>query len=352
MDPDGRRRLLDEAIAASRAAETPDDYEGVWAPLQLVAESGADADTLALEMIGSDDPCVRATGCDLLGLLCERFEEPRTRATAALVALAVEEADVDVQWSIARALGSTADPDGLPVLLALADHPDSDVRFQVAVSLPSTMLERMDERGIHALIELSRDPDGDVRNWATFGLGRQLDCDSTEIREALWVRVDDDNVDAREEAIVGLARRRDQRSLPLVVELLAGVEVPSSVFDAAAYLADPSLLPLLSEYDAEVPEVARALRWCDPADSEQRDRDYAAFLGHVQGLLDERSTGGYAALWCDWLGLDVNVTTVIGDQEWTGWADGLLAEATDPASAARRWIEQAEATGPDGTANV
>ncbi len=269
-----------------------------------------------------------------------------------LLALATDESDVEVQWSIARALGSTADPDGLPVLLALAKHPDSDIRFQVALSLPSTMLERVDERGVRALIDLSRDPEGDIRNWATFGLGSQLDCDTTEIREALWARVDDEDHDASDEAIVGLARRRDLRALPLVAELLTRGEVPLLLFDAAACLADPSLLPALRTYDAEDPLVTRALRWCDPADREQWDRRYADLLERVQRRLDERPTGGYAAIWCDRFDLDVNLTMVIGDQEWTGWADGILAAAADPLSAARRWIEQAEATGPDGTANV
>ncbi len=160
MDCAERRRLVDEAVAASRTVETRDDYERVWEPLRLVASDGADVAGLALEMVSSGDPSVRATGCDLLGLVCDRFEEPRRPATEALVALAKDESDVDVQWSIARALGSTFDPDGLPVLLALAGHPDSDVRFQVAVSLPSTMVELVDARGVRALIDLSRDTDG------------------------------------------------------------------------------------------------------------------------------------------------------------------------------------------------
>ncbi len=344
---------MDEAVATSRTAETPDDYDRVWEPLRLVASGGADAANLALEMVGSGDPCVRATGCDLLGLVCDRFEEPRRRATAALVALAAEESDVDVQWSIARALGSTSAPDGLPVLLALVGHPDSDVRFQAAVSLPSTMVQTVDERGVRALIDLSRDADGEVRNWATFGLGRQLNCDSTEIREALWARVGDDNRDAREEGIVGLAHRRDRRALPLVAELLAAGDVPSSVFDGAACLADSSLLALLRQYDAEDPPVARALRWCDPAERERRDRHYADLLLHTQALLDARPTGGYIAMWCDRLDLDVNLTLVIGDQEWTGWADGILAAANgDPAAAARLWIDRAEAAASDPKTTV
>ncbi|WP_244871963.1 HEAT repeat domain-containing protein [Catellatospora sp. TT07R-123] len=102
--------------------------------------------------------------------------------------------------------------------------------------------------GVAELIVLMGDVDQDVRDWATFGLGAQLDDDGPLIRRALWERTDDPYQDVREEAVRGLARRGDRRVLPLLARLLELETVGVAVFDAAAELADPSLVPLLREF--------------------------------------------------------------------------------------------------------
>jgi HEAT repeat protein len=51
--------------------------------------------------------------------------------------------------------------------------------------------------------------EADVRDWATFGVGVLGDQDSIELRESLRRRLNDSNTDAREEAVVGLAKRND-----------------------------------------------------------------------------------------------------------------------------------------------
>jgi HEAT repeat protein len=56
------------------------------------------------------------------------------------------------------------------------------------------------------LAKLTADEDEEVRDWATFGLGVLGDIDTVEIREALAARLSDANDDAREEAVVGLAK--------------------------------------------------------------------------------------------------------------------------------------------------
>lgn len=59
-----------------------------------------------------------------------------------------------------------------------------------------------------------------VRDWATFGLGAQRDEDSAEIRDALRKRLNDTFEDARNEAIWGLARRKDQIGLKSLLQRL------------------------------------------------------------------------------------------------------------------------------------
>ncbi|GAB3956836.1 hypothetical protein GCM10027614_70450 [Micromonospora vulcania] len=253
--------LFDQAVRDLRRAteldEAPD--EG-WELLCRAADSGHSAVRLAVGHLADPDGVVRAAACDLLGLAGDvHGDDLRAEAAVALISLAANETDPEVQWSIARALGATGDPRALPTLADLAGSPDTDVRFRVAVSLPAVLDDPPAEAGEAVLIELCTDSVPKVREWATFGLGWTSSADGVTVRQALWDRTQDTDPEVRAEGVRGLARRRDPRALPLLRELLAEDEVHRFTFQAAAYLADPSLLPLLNEFDPDAPGVAEAL---------------------------------------------------------------------------------------------
>ncbi|MFF5233217.1 HEAT repeat domain-containing protein [Dactylosporangium sp. NPDC000521] len=136
-------------------------------------------------MTADDDAVVRATACDLLGVLSGRHDDVQGDVATALIALAVTEVDDDVQWSIARALGATHDGRAVTALVDLAGHADSDVRFQAALSLPLVLTVSDSGAGVAALIALCADDDPEVRNWATFGLGWTRAIDGDDVRQAL-----------------------------------------------------------------------------------------------------------------------------------------------------------------------
>ena len=77
------------------------------------------------------------------------------------------------------------------------------------------------------------DPDDDVRDWALFGLGVQGDQDAPEIRDALFCRLSDTSEDVREEALVGLSKRRDARIVPTLIHALEQPSVSRRVIEAA-----------------------------------------------------------------------------------------------------------------------
>lgn len=152
------------------------------------------------------------------------------------------ERDPLVLRSIGAAFGHLQDARAVAPLVALVDHPDEEVRHGVVMGL----LGHPDPAAVNALIQLSGDVDDDVRKWATFGLGSQLeDVDTPALREALVQRLQDRDVEARGEALVGLARRKDGRVLDLLRRELAGPDVIVLTLEAAEALGDPSLLPLL-----------------------------------------------------------------------------------------------------------
>jgi hypothetical protein len=272
---------FDRAVRMARFARSAADYDPVWDLLHEAAHVPDVAADLALTHLTSADTRLRATACDLLGVVAHVDRSRRAPAAAVLVTL--RESHPDVVRAIVRAAGETRDPGTRPLLTAHATSADVGVRLAVAHALTLVMTDD-DTRGedgrdaLDALIALTRDPDPEVRNWATFGLGWQLPVDGPEVRAALWARTADEYADAREEGVRGLARRRDGRAIPLVAALLATRDAHVHTFDAAAFLGAPELVGPLSAYDRSDPGVALALQACDPVAREARDdRAWALF---------------------------------------------------------------------------
>lgn len=289
--------------------------------------SGEPAVRLAVGRLADPDRVVRAAACDLLGFASEvHGDDLRADAATALISLAATETDPEVHWAIARALGATCDPRALPTLISLAGSPDSDVRFQVAVAVPAVLDDPPAEAGEAVLIDLCADPDARVREWATFGLGWVSTADGNAVRQALWDRTRDVDPEVRAEGARGLARRRDARALPLVRDLLAQDEVHNFTIRAAAYLGDPSLLPLLDGFDPEEDRVAEARRECDPLRRERRnDLAWRLLLAVHSRRPDWAVT--LAGERCD---LDLNLDVSDGADRSGYWCvDGLLRRAGD-----------------------
>jgi len=99
---------------------------------------------------------------------------------------------------------------------------------------------------ITALIELTNDADDEVRDWATFGIGTQVEADTPEIRDALYARTSDVDGDTRGEALVGLARRKDARVLEPLIRELAPDSVGRLALEAVEAIGDPRLYPALA----------------------------------------------------------------------------------------------------------
>ncbi|WP_327269205.1 HEAT repeat domain-containing protein [Streptomyces sp. NBC_01218] len=270
--------LVDQARRAARLAEETGDGE---AYAELMRRAGADGDTalrLGRRLLSAADPGERALGCDLLRDACDQNEHVRARATEALVTLAGRETDAGTLSSLARALECTHDPRAVPVLVALAAHPDPEVRCHVAASFAGVSAPHAAGPGTGALIGLTRDPDPRVRDGATFTLGFQAETDGAAIREALWERVRDTDADVAEEAVRGLARRHAPGILPHLLRLLASPDGAHTLtFHAAAILGAPELMPALAGFDLADPGVADATEACDPAVRGELD-DFAAQL--------------------------------------------------------------------------
>lgn len=113
------------------------------------------------------------------------------------------------------------------------------------------------------LIDLTRDAEAVNRDWATMLLA-QTEEDSPAIRQAFRDRLNDPHKDTRMEALLGLAARDREGALPFVAAWLAGDLIDSLVLEAAALVADVSLLTLLDE-------IAASWRGDDPGEAIMHD---------------------------------------------------------------------------------
>ncbi|MDX6660546.1 MAG: hypothetical protein QOJ55_1368 [Solirubrobacteraceae bacterium] len=267
---------VDELFALARAAENDDAYWEAVSALHTRGEKRTfDLASVLCESYAAGERCL---GADVLGQLGAAPgaspAESEFAAASGGVLLALLENDEEepaVLSSAAVGLGHLRDERAIERLAALASHLSPHLR----VSVVHGLMGHDDDRAVSALVRLSADDEGSVRDWATFALGVQIDRDTAEVRDALAARLDDSNLDARAEAIRGLARRRDERALGAALEAAAdggGPNLDEALVLLGASTGDARLLPHLERLraDAEASatygdELERALARCGTA---------------------------------------------------------------------------------------
>ena len=98
-----------------------------------------------------------------------------------------------------------------------------------------------------------------------------------DIRDALALGLEDAEHEIRGEALVGLARRKDPRTFPALLEEWRAGEISALSIEAAEELADPNLIPYLKELHGSLDcaddqsfleSIMRALEACEGASGE------------------------------------------------------------------------------------
>lgn len=180
--------------------------------------------------------------------------------TADCVSIAIDhlrDPDDEAVRCAAWALSHLCTHQAVLALIAVRNHPDSDVRHAVACCIEL----RKHPEAVGIVVALMEDSNEVVRDWATFALGSsdiEKDgvlryIDSPAIRAALRNRLEDSYEDARREAIWGLARRNDPLGMKLLLNHLESEEWWKGDKDAAEEL-------LGLELDTPVEEVRDGLR--------------------------------------------------------------------------------------------
>ena len=217
-DPRTNEALFAEALHTVFVRHSDDDGGSDWywdAVMVLHARGDGETVSRAREWLTCDEPAKRIVAADVLAQVAYG-DELQAEPAALLLGRALEtETDDEVIDSLIYALGHTPHLPSCERLLQFQNHPSEDLRRALVYALPQYW-----ENGaaIAALIHLSSDADDEVRDWATFGLGSQIDVNSVKIRQALIARLNDPDGETRYEAIVGLARRGDPAVIPAFLQ--------------------------------------------------------------------------------------------------------------------------------------
>ncbi len=203
----------------------------------LHARGGDTEFRLAKELCAGSETPKRLLGIEILGQLGWSDRTFLEESVDLLVEMLQTEDDPALLRCLAIALGHRSHLNAIPALLKHKTHPDASVRYGVVFGL----LGLEDPQAIDALVELSDDPDQEVRNWATFGLGSQVDTDTPALQKALLARAQDKHQETRGEAMVGLARRKHNQARTLIRKELSRRDLSPLALEAAAELADTTL---------------------------------------------------------------------------------------------------------------
>lgn len=223
-----------------------DDFEESLALVYY--RGGEDEFNLGKTYLTSKDPIDRVVGANILSQLGWQ-DGAYLEESVDLLISALQDTNDLVLSAVCCALGHRSKARATPHVVKLAGSLNDEVRSNVAFAL----LGQESQDAIDVMISLSSDSDVDVRNWAIFGLGSQINIDNDEIRNALFIASSDDDSEARGEALIGLALRKDQRVTELLLnEWQAYDEISILSLEAAEEVANVRLYSKLLHLQNEI----------------------------------------------------------------------------------------------------
>lgn len=248
------------------AALTEPDERRAWEAVAALHWRGtAEVLDRAAAFCRSRCPEERRLGADILGQLGLPERTFPRRCVEILLGTLRAERNAEVLRCVLVALSHQHDPEAVPAVVGFAGHADPEVRHAAVLAL----MGHDDALALRCLIALSRDDDPRVRDWAAFALGTQTDADFPELRDALAERLSDEDDDARGEAMVGLAGRKDPRAIPAIEKELAVPEPMPLALEAAEWAEAPELVAPLTRLrgsDAvDLQSLERAVASCQRA---------------------------------------------------------------------------------------
>jgi len=258
----------------------PRDMEPVDAYIDELTKDRTKAISSVLRNVDSPHAANRYFAGRLAEFLCNPIEENETKQAEsmlrAICGKVAHEGDERVltQYVSAIGNGTTSFSFVIPRLLELSRSDLFNVRLAATQELNLALLDDVyDEDVVERLIKLSSDEELEIRNWATFALGTSymsgddVSHEDPAICEALVKRLKDPYLEARDEAIDGLAARGDERGIAALQKRLRMVTVTNLNVRSAGTYGNPlfyeDLVRVATKYPANEYDHWAQLR-CNP----------------------------------------------------------------------------------------
>ncbi|WP_434779571.1 hypothetical protein [Neisseria sp. Ec49-e6-T10] len=218
---------------------------------ELQLRGGKEIIRLAIQLTQDISYKQRAIGAFILGQISLSTDQ-ESDIVKLLCDLSVQDKSAIVRADAVSALGHRCSKNNIHSdivinSLALTTF-DSSVNVRQSTAFALSYLNS--ESVSPLLLTLLQDENLNVINWAAFAINT-LDYDSLEIRDIFFKLLESSNHEIKKEAIIGLAKRRDQRVLPFIKnELKIAIKVGlvyDDTIEAVGLLGDISLLPEMNK---------------------------------------------------------------------------------------------------------
>ncbi len=200
--------------------------------------------TKCVKLIKSPNPNKKCIGIDILAQM-GLPPRPFLKQTLELYFnLLKQEENANVIMSILYSIGHNNEnltKSQIEILCSFANTDDKKIKE----GLISSLLGIEEPIAIQTLIKFSKDRLSNLRNWATFGIGSQIEKDCPDIRKALWDRINDKHQETKLEAILGLAKRNDDAIINIIKKELLEGEYGILLFEAILETKHKDFLVLL-----------------------------------------------------------------------------------------------------------
>jgi len=199
-----------------------------------------------VELTKSDNTKIRKIGIDILAQLGSS-PRPFLKETLKIYFELLEvETEPDVLMSLFYSIGHNNEELNKEQIEKLCSFKHNENSL-VKEGLVYALLGIDNLIAIETLIKFSSDKLSHIRNWATFGLGTQIERNNKSIRETMWNRVNDKHQETKLEAILGLAKRKDNRVNEIIKREIIDGEYGILLFEAILEIKNNEFLPLLEQ---------------------------------------------------------------------------------------------------------
>ena len=198
-----------------------------------------------IELINSNEQKKKIIGIDILAQLGKDKRPFRKETLKIYFELLNTETDINILFSILSGISFNDKELSEKQINKICSFQNSNSNL-IKQGIVNALGFIENEKAIDVLIKFSKDKANHIRSWATFYIG-QVDFDNKNIREALWNRINDKHQETRMEAIIGLAKRKDDRVFEIINQELTKDDFGSMLFEAILETENKDFIPILQQ---------------------------------------------------------------------------------------------------------